>query len=413
MPKPKSFFSRSRKIQTVDRIVNELAREGVIKHRAGSGDGSVWQVDGRSLRNFASCSYMGLERHPALLAGAQEALHTYGTNFSISRIFLECPLYVELESKLSRAMDSHVLVAQSTTMAHQAALPVLVGDNDLVLVDQFAHASIHMATELIDDVQIELLRHNRLDLLEQRLREAEGQFERVWYLCDGVYSMLGDFAPFAGLKRLLALYPKLHLYVDDAHAMSWLGTHGRGSALSYLGNSERLVVAVSLSKAFGAAGGALALPSAALRDKVRNCGGPLMFSGPLAPAALGAAVASAELHLSPEFAVMQRELSERMACTRAALARRGLTTATDAETPIFMIHYDSASCAAGVVYALRQRGFFCCPSTFPAVPMNKPSIRFTISRHNSFEDIEALIEQLALVTAALSEAPLAAMEQAF
>jgi 7-keto-8-aminopelargonate synthetase-like enzyme len=280
MPKAKSFFSRTRKVQTVNRLVSELQREGIIKHRAGSGDGSEWTVDGRSLRNFGSCSYMGLERHPALLAGAEEALYTYGANFSISRIFLECPLYEQLEATLSRAMGRPVLVAQSTSNAHLAALPVLVGERDLVLVDQFAHSSVHMATDLIDDAQIELVRHNRMDLLEQRLNEAEAEFERVWYLCDGIYSMLGDFAPYAELRTLLARYPKLHLYVDDAHAMSWLGEHGRGSALTYLGDSERLVVAVSLSKAFGAAGGALALPSVELRDRIRNCGGPLMFSGP-------------------------------------------------------------------------------------------------------------------------------------
>jgi hypothetical protein len=50
------------------------------------------------------------------------------------------------------------------------------------------------------------------------------------------------------------------------------------------------------------------------------------------------------------------------------------------------------------VRTLRERGFFCCPSTFPAVPMNKPSIRFTVSRHNGFEDIEALLEELAWVS---------------
>jgi 7-keto-8-aminopelargonate synthetase-like enzyme len=390
-------------VQTVNRLVTELQREGIIKHRAGSGDGAQWTVDGRVLRNFGSCSYMGLERHPALLAGAEEALYTYGANFSISRIFLECPLYEQLETALGRAMGRPVLVAQSTSNAHLAALPVLVGERDLVLVDQFAHSSVHMATDLIDDAEIELIRHNRTDLLEQRLREAEDKFERVWYLCDGIYSMLGDFAPYAELRTLLARYPKLHLYVDDAHAMSWLGQSGRGSALTYLGDSDRLVVAVSLSKAFGAAGGALALPSLELRDRIRNCGGPLMFSGPLAPAALGAALASAELHLSPELAALQAELGTRMACARAALARHGLVTATDAETPIFMVHYDSVSCAAGVVRALRERGYFCCPSTFPAVPMNKPSIRFTVSRHNPLEDIEALVEELAVVSAQFVE----------
>jgi 7-keto-8-aminopelargonate synthetase-like enzyme len=366
--------------------------------RAGSGDGGKWVVDGTGLRNFGSCSYMGLERHPALIKGAAAALHEFGSNFSISRAYLECSLYRDLEDVLDYAMGRSVLVTQSTTMAHLAALPVLVGDRDLVLIDQFAHASMHMATELITDVPIELLRHSRGDLLERRLLEAGDQFERVWYLCDGVYSMLGDFAPFEELRELLERHPRLHLYVDDAHAMSWTGKHGRGAALTHLGESDRVVVAVSLSKAFGAAGGALALPTPEHRDRVRRCGGPMIFSGPLAPAALGAALASAELHLGPDFVGMQDELAERMSLARTLIKDARLTLATDAETPIFMIHYDSANVAQAVVGALRERGFFCCVSTFPPVPINKPSIRFTVSRHNSLADVRAMVENLVAVS---------------
>src|SRR6188768_2205523 len=224
--KTRSFFSRGRKVQTVDRCVKDLVDVGLIMQCAGSSDGPTWVVDDQPLRNFASCSYMGLERHPELVAGGLAALNEFGSNFSISRAFLECPLYRSLEEALGEAMSAHVLVAPNTTMAHLAALPVLVGDRDLVLVDQFAHASIHMATELISDVTIELLRHNRMDLLEQRLQEASATHERVWYICDGVYSMLGDYAPFDELSALLQRFPKLHLYVDDAHGMSWTGRHG-------------------------------------------------------------------------------------------------------------------------------------------------------------------------------------------
>ena len=131
---------------------------GLIRHRAGSSDGATWVIDGRPMRNFASCSYMGLERHPQLLAGGIDALTTFGSNFAISRAYLQCPLYDALEDALAQVMDGHVLVAPSTTLAHLAALPVLIGDRDLVLVDQLTHASVHMATNLVDDVPIELLR---------------------------------------------------------------------------------------------------------------------------------------------------------------------------------------------------------------------------------------------------------------
>ena len=403
MAKPRSFFSRGRKVQTVDRIIEEQRREGLCMQRAGSSDGEQWLVDGQPLKNFGSCSYMGLERHPELLAGGVAALNEYGSNFSISRIYLECPLYVALEDALEQMTERHVLVTPSTTLAHFAALPVIVGDKDLVVVDQFAHASIHMATELVSDVPIELMRHSRMDLLEQKLQEVGPEVERVWYVCDGVYSMLGDFAPFAELSALLRRYPKLHLYVDDAHAMSWMGRHGRGAALTELTELDRVVVAVSLSKAFGATGGALAFPTAELRDRVRRCGGPLRFSGPIPPAALGSALASAELHLSPQFAGMQAELAEKVELARGGLAAAGVVLPVESATPILMIHYDSIPAAQAGVRGLRERGFFVCLSAFPAVPMNKPSMRMTISRHNSEADIRELVENLAAVSQRATE----------
>jgi 7-keto-8-aminopelargonate synthetase-like enzyme len=395
MGKPRSFFSRNRKVQTVNRIITEQREAGLIMQRAGSGDGPQWTVDGQVLTNFASCSYMGLERHPLLHAGALRALEEYGSNFSISRAYLQCSLYNEIEDALSEAMGRPTLVTPSTTVAHLCALPVLIGDKDLVLIDQFAHASVHMATDAIADVPIELLRHSRTDLLEQRLAALEPDVERVWYLCDGVYSMLGNFAPFAELQRLLEKYPKLHLYVDDAHAMSWLGQHGRGAALKFLQESERVVVAVSLSKAFGASGGAIAFGNRAQRDLVRQCGGPLMFSGPMPPAALGACLASAKLHLSPEFEGLQEELLSKVAYARSALDAAGLTLATQDQTPVLVLHYDNIPAARAVVRGMRERGYFTCISTFPAVPLNKPSVRFTISRHNSYEDIQGLVASLA------------------
>jgi 7-keto-8-aminopelargonate synthetase-like enzyme len=399
MAKTRSFFSRGRKVQTVDRLVLEHKHANQVLQDAGSSDGAEWTVAGVKLKNFASCSYMGLERHPDLIAGARAALEEFGSNFSISRIYLQCPLYAPLEDALSEMTDRHILVTPSTTLGHLAALPVIVGDKDVVIVDQFAHASIHMATDLVADVPIELLRHSRMDLLEDRLKELGDGVERVWYLCDGVYSMLGDCAPFEELSSLMRRYPKLHVYADDAHSISWAGRHGRGAVLSSLTELDRVVVAMSLNKAFGAVGGALAFPSAELRDRVQRCGGPLIFSGPIAPAGLGAGVASAKLHLSAQFADMQDELHERVAYARAAVSEASVPLATQSDTPILMVHYDSVPAAREVVRGLRERGFFVCISTFPAVPVNKPSMRFTISRHNSFADISDLVNALAEVTA--------------
>jgi 7-keto-8-aminopelargonate synthetase-like enzyme len=388
-------FSPSRMVDTADRFVSSAEDWGVIMNRAGRYDCARMDVEGRELLSFGSCSYMGLETRDELKRGACEAAERFGTQFPFSRAYLESPLYQELEAALATMSGRVAFVAASTTLAHLAALPVLVRDGDAVVMDQFAHASLHAATSLLRDTPVELLRHQRLDLLEDRLRALTPTHRRVFFLLDGVYSMRGDFAPYAELRALLDRYPQLHLYVDDAHATSWSGTCGRGAALEALGDHERVVVALSLNKAFAAAGGALFVPDRALAKRIRHCGGPMLFSGPIQPPMLGAAVASARLHLDPSFPALQAELAARIELAHAALEARGVPRASSDRTPILMIPCEAPNIAFDTVRRLRERGFYVCPSVFPAVPVNQPGVRCTITRHNAPSAIEAFADALA------------------
>jgi len=352
---------------------------------------------------------MGLETEPALRAGVAAALEEYGTQFHFSRIYVESRLYQELEDALEKLTGRPTLVAASTTLAHLSALPVLVNDEDVVLIDQFAHASLHMATDLLKGTVVERVRHNRMDLLEDRIKAHRRPGRVIWYVCDGVYSMLGDFADFGALRELLSRYPELQLYIDDAHAVSWAGKHGRGSALTALGDSERVVVALSLNKAFSGAGGALALPSTALYARIRRCGGTMIFSGPIQPPMLGASLASAKLHLEPRFALLQAELHQRLRVTREAIARHDLPVTSPDPTPIIMVQFDSAERARGAVKAMMERGYYCCYAAFPAVPIDRPSLRFTVSRHNDVSEIPRFVATLADVVSQRVEPSMAAV----
>jgi 7-keto-8-aminopelargonate synthetase-like enzyme len=384
----------------IERSIGGAARERAMMLLAGPSDydGRSVEVDGQALLNFGSCSYLGLERRLELLDGTIDAVRRYGTQFPFAQPFLKCPLYGELESALSQMTGGHALVAPSTTLAHIAALPVIVGSSDAVIVDQFAHASVYTGARLIRGAHTEILPHNRLDMLADRVAALSNGHETVWYALDGLYSMRGNFAPLNELAQLLADFPKLHLYVDDAHCTSWIGKHGRGNALDRMVDvpsvRERLVVALSLNKAFSAAGGALVFPSASLKERVRLAGGPMLFSGAVQPPLLGAAVASARLHLKPEFAELQRLLLARITRVHALADALDIPLASDDLTPIAFIPCGPHETTFALCHAMRRRGFYIAPAVFPGVPYNKSGLRLTVSLHNDDREVDAVMSAL-------------------
>lgn len=351
--------------------------------------------DGVQVLNFVGCSYLGLELRPELKAAAIAAIERFGTQFSCSRAVLQSALYVELEQLLGEITGGHVVVAASTSLAHIAALPVLVEPNDAVVIDQQAHASLHTAVALLRS-PVEVVRHNRLDLLDQRLSALGSKHRRVWYLLDGLYSMLGDHAPVQALTEFLQRHPALHLYVDDAHSTSWTGTHGRGHALEHLPDRSRVVGVLSLNKAFSAGGGALVLPSATDALRVRRCGGPIVFAGPLQPPLLGAALASARLHLSSELVALQARLGDRLRLAVERARELDVPLADETLSPIFFVRCGARDKAFELTRALRAKGIYTCPAFFPVVPKNHAGVRITISLHNEPEDIDALMNTLAV-----------------
>jgi len=150
-----------------------------------------------------------------------------------------------------------------------------------------------------------------------------------------------------------------------------------------------------LNKAFSAGGGALVFATDEDRMKVRRGGGPMLFSGPLQPPLLGAALASAELHLSTEFSSLQRGLMDRIERAHALASQLGLKFASEDHTPIFFIRIGAENHAIALAKAMQDQGLYVCVSVFPAVARNQAGVRFTISSHNTPADIERLMGALA------------------
>jgi 7-keto-8-aminopelargonate synthetase-like enzyme len=387
-------------MRAAEKMVRETAEAGLAMQTVQDvvGIGRHVNIDGQKLLNFGSCSYLALELRQELKRGAIEAVERFGTQFSFSRVYLQLPLYELLEDSLSEMTGGYALAAPSTTLGHIATLPVMVEDGDAVIIDRFAHASLHLAISLLRSIPVHVSAHNRMDLLEEKIAQLAPKHRRVWYVFDGLYSMLGDFAPVVQVARLLEKYPNLHLYVDDAHSTSWTGTDGRGYALERLPDRTRVIVALSLNKAFAAGGGAVVFSNPEDRLRVRQCGGPMLFSGPLQPSVLGAGVASAKLQLRHDFAELQARLIERITLAHALARDLGITLGSADLTPIVFVCCGHESLAFELTSALRQEGFYVCLACFPAVPKDQAGIRFTLSLHNTAEDITRLMTVLAKQT---------------
>ncbi len=371
------------------RLLHQYAEDTVL-------DGKHLQLGGRTLLSFGSCSYLGLETDPRLKEGVRRAVDRYGTQFSSSRAYLSAPPYTELEEKLSRIFGAHVLPVSSTTLGHLSAIPVICQEKDAILLDRMVHHSVQLAATQAraQGTHVELVRHGDWAALEKRISELAPLHRRVWYLLDGVYSMFGDLPDVGELKRLLAAYPNLHLYCDDAHGMSLAGLHGRGMHLSRMGWHDRMVIATSLNKAFASAGGCLAFQDPEMRDQVRLCGGPFTFGGPVQPPMLGAAIASADLHLSPEIATFQQQLNDGVAHFNHELTHRKLPLLEENGTPIFFIKGGPIRMSYAVVQRLMNEGFFLTVATYPAVPLKRSGVRLSITRHHSLADLTALSQAL-------------------
>jgi 7-keto-8-aminopelargonate synthetase-like enzyme/predicted N-acyltransferase len=386
------------RLALLDEMLGDAAASGLLLRTADDLplDGRTLMFDGRPMLNFGSCSYLGLELDPRMQMAVCKAVMRYGTQFSSSRTYLQAPPYAALEERLHEMFGGPSLVVPSTTMGHATALPVLVGSRDAVIVDQQVHHSVQMAVNHLraQGTVIEMIRHSDVGELEAAIaRHADRP--RIWYLADGVYSMFADIAPLDELERLLDSEPRLHLYIDDSHGVGWCGRHGRGPALERLGNHPRLVVAASLNKSFAASGAALIFPDEESKRRVRLLGGPMIFSGPVQPPMLSAALESVAIHLSDEFAGLQGELRERITHCKELLEEFCLPLASGDGTPIFFIPVGLPEPARELCRRLLDDGIYTNIAHFPAVPMKQAGVRFTITRHHRPEDIVALVHALA------------------
>ncbi|MDW9819754.1 aminotransferase class I/II-fold pyridoxal phosphate-dependent enzyme [Sinorhizobium meliloti] len=350
--------------------------------------------EGNTIIDYVRCCYLGLDNHPAVVAGAISAIETYrSVHWSCARTRLNFGLIGDLEGALSDLFGARVIAYSTVMVANMGALPIIAsghltnGQKPVMVFDRSAHASLAFHKAVVaQETQVETIAHNDLDALEQICRKHP----IVAYVCDGVYSM-GGFAPVRGLLQLQEKYG-LFLYIDDAHGISLFGEKGEGFVRSQMPPDlgERTIIAASLGKGFGASGGMLMLGTKDQETLFRRYSIPYAFSAAPNLAAVGAGLASAQIHQTSELKVRQLQLAERI----ALFDERIETDQRNDPLPIRMIKLGDEYAAIDLAERLLDDGIYTSVTFFPTVARGEAGIRICLTASHSLVDVEQLCKKL-------------------
>ncbi len=349
---------------------------------------------GQRVVDYARCGYLNLDSHPKVLAAARSSLEEIGSvHFSVARTRLTAESLARLEQQLSRLFDvQSIIVFPTVAAANMGALPLLAaglftnGERPLIAFDRFAHVTLQYHIPVLrEETDVVVIEHNDLGRLEQLCRTGR----KVTYVGDGAYSM-GGAAPVEELRRLQQNYG-LFIYLDDAHGISVVGDRGEGFVRSQLSSlSESTIVAASLGKGFGASGGMLMIGSIEHEKTIRRYAPTYAFSCAPNTAAVGAALASADIHETPELNSLQRRLYENL----RLFDRLVPTETAESPLPIRIFRVGLEELAIKKAEHLLRMGHYTSAVFFPTVPRGRAALRMAITAAHDPADISDLANLL-------------------
>ncbi|MBC5799502.1 MAG: aminotransferase class I/II-fold pyridoxal phosphate-dependent enzyme [Candidatus Eremiobacteraeota bacterium] len=330
--------------------------------------------------DFASNDYLGLSRHPHVLAAQRSAsLAGSGGSRLLSGAHRE---HTQLENELAAWTGrERALLFSSGYLAALGAIATLAPFVDVAYSDALVHACA------IDALRLTKLPRNIVP--HATLPGRRDGDHAALFVTESVFGMDGSLAPLDAL--VAALHAGDVLIVDEAHALGVRGAHGGGLATAFA--DERIIVIGTLSKALGAAGGFVAGPADAIA-LLASAARTFVFDTAPAPAVVCAARAALAIVQSAEGDALRVRLEHNAKRLRTGLRGHGVAVA-DGNGPIVAIIIGSERGALAGARALESRGIFAPAIRPPTVPPGTSRLRLVVRANHTEQEIDALIDALA------------------
>ncbi|EOB8461494.1 glycine C-acetyltransferase [Staphylococcus aureus] len=335
-------------------------------------NGPEIKINGKSYINLSSNNYLGLATNEDLKSAAKAAIDTHGVGAGAVRtINGTLDLHDELEETLAKFKGTEAAIAyQSGFNCNMAAISAVMNKNDAILSDELNHASIIDGCRL-SKAKIIRVNHSDMDDLRAKAKEAveSGQYNKVMYITDGVFSMDGDVAKLPEIVEIAEEFGLL-TYVDDAHGS---GVMGKGAGtVKHFGLQDKIDFQIgTLSKAIGVVGGYVA-GTKELIDWLKVQSRPFLFSTSLAPGdtkaiteAVKKLMDSTELH---------DKLWNNAQYLKNGLSKLGYDTG-ESETPITPVIIGDEKTTQEFSKRLKDEGVYVKSIVFPTVPRGTGRVR--------------------------------------
>ncbi len=335
----------------------------------------------KGLLNFASYNYLGLSYRPEVKEAIKAAVDLYGGGSSGSPILSgTTDLHRRLAEELAEFKDKEAaMIFPTGYSANVGVIAGLMRSGDLIVADQYAHASI-VDGMILSKAKSRFFRHNRADDLDRKLRGFDG---KKLVIVEGVYSMDGDMAALPEIIEVTRSH-NARILIDEAHSTFVFGENGRGVA-EHFGLDDEIDIHIgTFSKSLGGQGGFVA-GRKALIDYLRGFSRSRFFSCALAPTVVAGILRALQLaKAEPE---LRTRLWQNVAYMQDLLRDAGVDIADSASQVIpIMVRNDAKMFEIGE--QLLEDGVFINPVKYPAVGKHKSRFRMSISASHSREELD-------------------------
>lgn len=335
----------------------------------------------KGLVNFASYNYLGLSYRPEVKQAIKDAADLYGGGASGSPILSgTTDLHRRFAEEIAAFKKKEAaLIFPTGYSANVGTIAGLMRSGDLIVADQYAHASV-VDGMILSKANSRFFRHNKVEDLNRKLADFPG---KKLVVVEGVYSMDGDQPPLADIVEVCRKH-KARLMIDEAHSAFVFGEHGRGVVESQGLEDEVDIHLGTFSKSLGGQGGYIA-GSAQMTNYIKGFSRSRFFSCALSP------VVVAGLRKALELAQKEPWLRERLwsnvAFMRKKLADHGVPVGDTTSQVIPIMVRDDARIFQ-MAEEIFRGGVFINPVKYPAVGKHKSRFRMSISAAHTEEEMD-------------------------